>query len=295
MIEKTPRTQKPLEIEGLKDIADQFEAFFCDMYGLLWDGSHFYPGILKTLEKLKEQGKKIYILSNVTALREKFIPEKAAKGLIYQKHYDEVITSGDVCAAAIQEGLFEKITGNSAYKVAVIGKENKEMFAPITAHQTTNIQEADVIYLSGVQIDKPYETIDHLVPFLNDALKRNLPAICANPDLTFMSGNKQLPTQGSLARWYETRGGYVYYFGKPYYNIYEYAFHLTGADSSRSLMAGDTLETDILGGQNAQMKTLLVTQTGLTSYHLNLGESLESQFKKAKTAPDFIMKRFAWD
>lgn len=279
----------PIHLSHLLEITDQFDSFFFDMYGLLWDGSDFYPHVFPLLENLRAQDKKVYILSNVTALREKFIQQKAAKGFIYQKQYDEVITSGDVCAAAILKGLFEKMTGKTDYQVATIGKYNAEMFAPIDKHATSDIEIADVVYLSGVQIDKAYETIDHLIPSLKQALMHNLPAVCANPDLTFMEKDKQLPTQGALAHWYETHGGYVHYFGKPYSNIYEYAFQLTKQTGARALMAGDTLSTDILGGKNAGMKTLLVTQTGLTGHHLRQGETLEQLFKKEKVTPDFTM------
>lgn len=279
----------PHKIKQLGEIVSSFDSFFFDMYGVLWDGSNFYPGVLSLLEQLKKNNRQIYILSNITSLRKKFISDKAKNGLIYKIHYDDVITSSDVCAHAIKNGLFQKITGHTNYRVSIIGKENTEMFFPIISHLTNNLKQADVIYLSGVQTNKMYKTINHWIPALKEAVSRNLPAICANPDLTFMSQDKELPTQGSLAHWYETHGGYVYYFGKPYYNIFEYTFKLTGVNIKRSLMIGDTLSTDILGAQNTGMKTLLVTETGVTGYYQHKGISLEEQFKKAKTIPDFII------
>lgn len=283
----------PQKITHLSEISNQFDFFFFDMYGLLWDGNDFYEGVFELLEGLRNNGKKVYILSNVTALRERFIPEKATKGLIFQKHYDEVVTSGDVCAIAIQNGLFANMAQKPDYKFSVIGKYNTEMFASIDKQYTPDIDLADIVYLGGVQIGDQSETINHLIPALKKALARNLPAVCANPDLTFMSKDKQLPTQGASGHWYETHGGYVHYIGKPYYNIYDYAFKLTNAQANRSLMAGDTLSTDILGGKNATMKTLLVTKTGLTGYHLQQGDTLQNLFKKEKVVPDFIMDSFA--
>ncbi len=281
------------KITHLSEITPDIDTFFFDMYGLLWSGYDFYPGVLDLLIKLRSQGKKVYILSNVTALREKFIRDKAAKGLLLGTHYDDVITSGEVCADAIQKGLLEKLTCKKEYRIMNVGVYNKELCEPIKMHETDDIQKADGVYCSGVQGQGKEETIDHLIPIMRAALERRLPAVCANPDLSFMSGDKQLPTQGALGKWYEAHGGYVYYLGKPYRNIYDYAFMRTQTTSERALMGGDALDTDILGGHNAGLKTLLATGTGLTGRRMAAGKSLETQMQEEGVVPDFVIERLA--
>ncbi|MGH6809460.1 MAG: TIGR01459 family HAD-type hydrolase, partial [Ensifer adhaerens] len=51
-------------ISGLADIADRYDAFLIDQFGVLRDGRGPYPGAAETLVRLKDQGKRIVILSN---------------------------------------------------------------------------------------------------------------------------------------------------------------------------------------------------------------------------------------
>ena len=54
-------------------------------------------------------------------------------------------------------------------------------------------------------------------------------------------------------------GGTVHYFGKPYRGVYQVCFDLlAGIEPARVLAVGDTLETDIAGGQAFGLKTVLV-------------------------------------
>jgi ribonucleotide monophosphatase NagD (HAD superfamily) len=97
-------------------------------------------------------------------------------------------------------------------------------------------------------------------------------------------------TQGSLGKWYEDHGGKVYWIGKPYKNIYDYAIEKANAEPSRSVMVGDTIRTDILGGFNAGMKTVLILGYGITQDKLDAGETLEEIEKQEGATPDFILE-----
>ena len=53
--------------------------------------------------------------------------------------------------------------------------------------------------------------------------ERNIPMICANPDLEVERGEKLVPCAGAMAAFYETFGGVTRIAGKPHQPIYEAA------------------------------------------------------------------------
>jgi ribonucleotide monophosphatase NagD (HAD superfamily) len=62
-----------------------------------------------------------------------------------------------------------------------------------------------------------------------------------------------------LAKHYEQLGGAVTSFGKPYADVYDVCMKKHSAPKARVLAIGDSLETDIPGGQNYGIDTLLIT------------------------------------
>ena len=101
--------------------------------------------------------------------------------------------------------------------------------------------------------------------------------------------DKKYITPGSLAKWYEEHGGRVYWFGKPYQNIYDYAKKISQVSANRSAMVGDTIRTDILGGFHAGMKTVLILGYGITQDKLDEGLTLEQISDAEGALPDFIL------
>ena len=70
---------------------------------------------------------------------------------------------------------------------------------------------------------------------------------------------------------------HVHVCGKPYPAIYEHAARrLASFDPARTLMCGDTLHTDILGGNAFGVRTALLTAHGFyrdLDYHDYIGDS----------------------
>lgn len=286
---------EPQKISSVSEI-ENVETYFLDMFGLLWDGNKFYDGTLDFLKSLKESGKKIILLSNATVLREPFIQSQAKKGLIAGCHYDDVITSGEAFCHVLNQGFFEKITGKKEYKYFVLGTENKLMFEKVSEHQTDIIDQADCVYLSGFGAVVPEEgerIFKEYVALLNPIIQKKIPIVCANPDLTFMSHGKQVLVQGSLGRYAEEMGADIHWFGKPYKYIFDYALEKTKAQKETSIMVGDTVETDVLGGSQAGLKTLLVTKTGITGDILSQGGSLDMLYQKNNVQPTYITDQFS--
>ena len=104
-------------------------------------------------------------------------------------------------------------------------------------------------------------------------------------------GAELFPSAGRIAKEYARRGGQVYYFGKPYGDVYRAAFEfLPGIASSRILMIGDSLEHDVRGAADAGCRSLLVL-TGLLA-RKSFSE-VDTILCRVDPQPDFIAASFA--
>jgi HAD superfamily hydrolase (TIGR01459 family) len=93
---------------------------------------------------------------------------------------------------------------------------------------------------------------------------RDLPMICANPDIVVERGERLVYCAGGIAQLYEQLGGRVVYAGKPHAPIYTRAFDVfakirgQNVPKDRILAIGDGLKTDIKGARDAGLRSLFI-------------------------------------
>ena len=278
-------------ITSLLQIAEKTDVFFIDVYGVLWSGEKFYPSALDVCQKLIEMGKKTYVLSNATTIGSHFKEKREKDGFIQGIHYTDVITSGDVMKNKLEkQGFLNELIGNDYDKYLLVGLPNDRLLQSVLNRQTLNINEARAVYIGALRGNGIYYT--DLSPYLDvaqKALAKGLPAICSNPDYFAFHGDLKHVTSGSLGKWYEENGGKVYWIGKPYPEIYQYALRKANVEPAKAVMVGDTLRTDIAGGHNAGMKTVLITGTGMTADDLKAGYTIKELTKENKVIPDCLL------
>src|SRR5919108_4830523 len=51
-------------LDRLSAVADRYDGFILDLWGVLHDGVRPYPGVVETLRQLKRSGKRLVVLSN---------------------------------------------------------------------------------------------------------------------------------------------------------------------------------------------------------------------------------------
>lgn len=278
-------------ITSLLQIAETTDVFFIDVYGVLWSGEKFYPPALDVCQKLIEIGKKIYVLSNATTIGSHFKEKREKDGFIQGIHYTDVITSGDVMKNKLEkQGFLNEVIGNDYGKYLLIGLPNDRLLQSVLNRQTLNINEASAIYIGALRGHGVYYT--DLSPYLDvaqEALSKGLPAICSNPDYFAFHGDLKHVTSGSLGKWYEENGGKVYWIGKPYPEIYQYALQIANTKPQNTVMVGDTLRTDIMGGYRAGIRTVLITGTGMTADDLKSGKTITELTAENKVIPDYLL------
>jgi HAD superfamily hydrolase (TIGR01459 family) len=256
-----------LSIPSLKSILHLFDAFLIDQYGVLHNGSQAFFGINSTLLTLKNNQKPIIMISNSGRSAKHNI--KLMDSLsIHTNLIDHVITSGD-CTLPILSNLAKKYT-HTPLCFSISNENNHKELSACGVNITHNPENTDIVFLAG--IDNYENGALDIQPLLPLFLKNNALMLCANPDIHGITSNGDIRDgPGKVALQYQNLGGKVIRTGKPDTAIFQHALSLLPSSTTkeRTLMIGDSLEHDILGGYQTHIPTLLVA-SGIHKNQLNL-------------------------
>src|SRR5690606_32024069 len=149
--------------------------------------------------------------------------------------WDRVVTSGDVTRALIRQG---------PRQVYHLGAERDlPIFDGLDVELVEDFEAASVV-CTGL-VDDETETPEDYAELLARLRSRDLPMICANPDISVERGHRLIWCAGALARDYGLLGGRTLIAGKPHAPIYKAALHAAGevlgraVDGSHALAIGD--------------------------------------------------------
>lgn len=251
------------------NIAMAYDVVMFDIYGVINTKEGIIPQALEILKKLKQLGKKVYLVSNASNLAAHSEARYAKKGLLKGEHYDDIVTSGQFAYEQIQG---EKLPLNGR-KYCVFGTANfkrpDDLIPDIlknSSYELCDINEADFAYCGVPQIDgKDRTEIYDFLPELMKLLQLDLPLVVANPDEVASEDGRFVVRQGAICIAYEKLGGKTVVYGKPDARILG---RTIGSDANRmmlnALMVGDTLRTDILAGNRFGIDTCLTLKGGVT-------------------------------
>jgi len=232
----------PPVVAGLNAIIDRYDYFFLDVWGVLHDGIQVYPGVMDAMKILQAKNKTVLLLSNSPCLSQEIADPfngKIGKMGLVPPLYNHFLTSGDVSHRYMQAHLSKK----KVY--AFWDDEDVSAFNGLDVVRVYDVREADFIYASLL---KPGSTFLQYEDALSIALEHKIPFVCGNPDRVVGFGASMNLCVGTLAEWYENKGGNVTWFGKPYPAIYHEAWEIVGRpDKSRIVAIGDSLVTDVAG------------------------------------------------
>jgi HAD superfamily hydrolase (TIGR01459 family) len=145
------------------------------------------------------------------------------------------------------------------------------------------------------------DRIEDYAPLLRKAIDRDLPMVCANPDLVVQRGATLHLCAGALAKWYEKAGGRVRWHGKPFCSVYDSCLRLLDiADRSRILAVGDSLRTDIAGAAGVGIDSLLIVGGIHAEEFGTIGERLpdlgrvEAALRESGYNPVGVAWSFCW-
>jgi HAD superfamily hydrolase (TIGR01459 family) len=275
-------------IDGLREIADQFDLYLVDQYGVLHDGVAAYPGAIEAMARIASGGRDIIVLTNSG----KDASDNLArlKKLGFSESHFRVLSSGEVGLQLVRSGgLGPKFTTGAA--ACVIGRRgDRYAFSPDEFELVDRPADAAFVVFAGS--DAPRTSLEGYRARLQTAAQAGVPAICVNPDITMIRDGELVPAPGAIARIYEELGGRVDYVGKPYGAFFRHALSLAARDAGAcTVMIGDSPEHDVCGGKAMGLSTLLV-RTGI---HRSLTEpELLNLCAACGGMPDFLTAAFKW-
>lgn len=268
-------------VATLADIADAFDVFLLDAFGVLNIGEAAIPGTPERIANLKAAGKRVLVVSNAAGFPHAALMEKYTR-LGYDFAPEDVITSRVTLLAGLN------------------GRQN--LHWGLMATRSTGLRDLENLTLTYLEEDPAaYDAVEGFLlvgsaawteerqALLESALRtRPRPVLVGNPDIVAPRETGFSVEPGHFAHRLADRTGInPEFYGKPFPDIFDLAFKRLGdTDRSRVVMVGDSLHTDILGACNVGIASALIADYGFFA-----GQDAEKAVLATGIVPDFIVER----
>lgn len=247
-------------IRSLEEVGPGYRTLFCDLWGCLHDGVKAFPAAVAALEKFRDGGGTVALVTNSPRPAGHVATQLEALGAP-RSCYDVIVSSGDAAQEALQAG----VVGRRVYH---IGPERDLGFFRDAEGQPFDVElvpleEAEGIVCTGLFDDRTETPDDYRATILYGKTK-GIKMLCANPDVIVDVGDRRIYCAGAIAKAYVEAGGRAFYFGKPHPPIYTLARRkvtaLTGETprDDEILCVGDGIATDILGAMGEGLDALFI-------------------------------------
>lgn len=270
---------------SFEELADSYSCIFFDAYGVLKSSAGTYAGVLERLIEFEAQGKQVYVVTNDSSKS----PERMAESYTAPGH-GQVIPAQRIVSSGLLATEFLRNKVPNGW-VAYLGKPASAWYIeqagllPVPVSEVTDHDPRALVLLD----DEGFDWFTDLNRVVNLVRRHNMPVVIANGDLTYPSSptdfNVAVGGLGFLLEQALSRS--FIRFGKPDPMLFSYAYHhalsenpsLTKRDV---LMVGDTLTTDILGGNKYGIATALVL-SGITSK-----EEYDGRIRSSGIMPNYV-------
>ena len=238
-------------------IPPNIKALILDMDGVLWRGNEPIGDLPAIFDSIKARGLKVILATNnSTKIPEAHLVKLAGFGV--KLDLSQVTTSSMAAAALLKEKFPQ---GGELYVVGMEGVFHAVGAAGFRVFHDDALPEKPVAVLAGMDWAMDYQKIANA----SILIQKGAPFYATNPDKTFPTPEGLMPGAGTLLAAIETASGVAPIMaGKPEPFLFQLAMQRMGVSAEETLVVGDRLETDILGGQNAGCKTALVL-SGVTT------------------------------
>ncbi len=225
--------------------------YVIDMDGVIYLGNELIPGAREFIERLVRGGHRFLFLTNSSNLTPLELKRKLARmGIEVEESC--FFTS----AMATADFLHSQRPYGRAY---IIGGEGLATALKAVGYTLTD-ERPDYVVV-GTTRTYNYDSIEKAVHLVRQGAR----LIGTNPDVTGPSDQGIIPACGALVAPIQLATGvHPYFVGKPNPLMMRTALRRLGAHSAETFMVGDRMDTDIIAGTEAGMRTILVL-TGVTS------------------------------
>ena len=270
---------KNLDKEGLKSIADNYQLFYIDLWGVIHNGISLHNEAILALKELTRKKKEYVLLTNAPRPNDtvKVFLEKMGMDKEIRNH---VFTSGEASLNYLRENLEDK-------KFFHVGPPRDfDLFEDFKDNKSKIIENCEYILCTGLYDDHNKDLNFYKSLFEKDINKK---MICTNPDLIVNRGNVRELCAGSVAMVFEKLGGEVVYFGKPYPEVYNQSIE---NKNKKILSIGDNLNTDIKGANLLNYDSLIISN-GIHKDEIK-EKGIDETSKSYETICNYIQSDLKW-
>ncbi len=270
---------KNLDLSGLQSIADNYDLFYIDLWGVIHNGLNLHKNAISVLKELLKKNKKFVLLTNAPR------PNESVRIFLQNMGMDDdlrkhVFTSGEAAISYLNKNFLLQ-------KFYHIGPpKDFDLFNLFKNNKCDKINDSDYFLCTGL-----FEDQDKDLKFYKNLFESHIDKkmICTNPDLIVNRGNIRELCAGSVAMVFEKMGGEVIYFGKPYPEVYNQSIE---NNNKKILAIGDNLNTDIKGANLLNYDSLLISN----GIHKNeiLDKGIQQVAKEYEAIVNFIQSDLKW-
>jgi HAD superfamily hydrolase (TIGR01450 family) len=278
-------------LQSFRTLSENYSVIFFDAYGVLKNFEGVIDGVLDVLADLKRAGKELFIVTNDSSRS----PRKMGQAYVHPElgelfPEDRVISSGMLA----RDFLRSKVKAGA---VAYLGKKDSAYYiesaglTPIPLSQCTDYTNIGAMALLD---DEGFDWQPDINRAINMLRHNTVPVVVANADKVYpVHRNEVAVAVGGIADLIESILGRQFVrFGKPDAYMFSYCFARAsaitpGVRRKDILMVGDTLETDIRGGNKFGIDTVLAL-SGNTAR-----ENYQFLIDASGVIPDYVCESIA--
>lgn len=265
---------------GLLALADRFDAFILDGFGVLNVGEAAIPGAVDAVTRLQQMGKTVIVLTNAAGYPKRLLMQRYTR-LGFSFEPSNAVSSREVMLRSLSAYPRYKWGAMAATKFGLEELESHDI--TFLADDPADYASADAFILFGSSDWTP-----HRQALIEQALRdRPRPLLVGNPDIVAPIEGGMSWEPGHYAHLMADAGGIEPdFFGKPFKAAFDAVLEKIPPqiDRSRVAMVGDTLQTDVLGGLAAGIGTILITGHGFFA-----NADFDTGIALSGIVPDFII------
>ena len=234
------------------------QTLLIDGDGVLWHSEQPMPGLNRFFDTLTRLGVDWGLLTNnATRTLDEYVDKLARFGVRATRQ--QIFTSASVTAAYLVQHCPPPA---SLYVVGSPGLKRTLSEVGYSLFDGADLPSTPIDTVVGsIDFDLSYDKLKVATLLI----RRGLPFVATNPDNTFPTPDGLVPGAGTvLAALAAASDIQPQVMGKPHQAIFDQAITHFNADRSTTAILGDRLETDIAGGKEAGIGTILVL-SGVTS------------------------------
>ena len=219
--------------------------YVIDMDGVIYLGNELIPGAKQFIDRLMTGSHRFLFLTNSSNLTPADLTRKLSKmGIAVSQHH--FFTS----AMATADFLNNQLPNGRAF---IIGGEGLQE-ALLAVGYTITEDKPDYVIV-GTTRTYDYDRMEKAVSLVRAGAR----LIGTNPDVTGPSDHGIIPACGALVAPIQlVTGAHPYFVGKPNPLMMRTALRRLRAHSGDTFMVGDRMDTDVIAGTEAGMRTILV-------------------------------------